>query len=480
MNALMSKGNVPQGGMTPKRAGNPVDWYFAEFERVRSGLAGADIPWLEAARRRALIRFGAMGFPTLRDEDWKYTSLAPVENRAFRTAIRADADLVEEALNKSELPPLLTGEGGGEGVNSMTYALTRTLYQGERGFNHELVFINGHFCESLSRLGQLPQGMRIESLAKTLARQEDVLYEHIQRQAERTGDAFAALNAAFMNDGVFIQVADGALVEDPIQLIFLSTGEAVASHPRIVIAAGANARLQVVESYQSLGMNSGLTNTLTEVCLGDGAEIEHAKLQLEGLKGHHFGHLLVRQGRDSRLVSHSISLGAALARHDVAIDLDGEGAQAVLNGLYLADGRQHVDHHTRIEHIKPHTTSEENYKGVLGGHARGVFNGKVTVHPQAQKSDARQSNKNLLLSANAEVDTKPELQIYADDVKCGHGATVGQLDEDAVFYLRSRGIDKGKAQGLLTYAFAEEVVSRIGVAPLRSLLKTRLARQFHL
>jgi Fe-S cluster assembly protein SufD len=465
MNALMSNPHpappplAGEGGAA--RTGNPVDWYFAEFERVRSDLAGADIPWLEAARRRALIRFGATGFPTLRDEDWKYTSLAPVENRTFRTVAKKGPG----SINVPDLDAI---------------AHSSSLIEPGPFFAcHELVFINGHYCEFLSHIGRLPAGTRIESLAMALARQEDVLYEHIQRQAECTGDALEALNAAFMNDGAFIQVADGVLVEDPIHLLFLSTGEAVASHPRIVIAAGANARLQVVESYQSLGMNSGLTNTLTEVCLDAGAQIEHAKLQWEGLKSYHFGHLFVRQGRDSRLVSHSVSLGAALARHNIAVDLDGEGASAMLNGLYLAEGRQHVDHHTRIEHLKPHTQSEENYKGVLGGHARGVFNGKVTVHPQAQKSDARQSNKNLLLSADAEVDTKPELQINANDVKCSHGATVGQLDEDAIFYLRSRGMDKREAQGLLTYAFAEEVVSRIGIAPLRSLLETRLARQFN-
>jgi Fe-S cluster assembly protein SufD len=283
----------------------------------------------------------------------------------------------------------------------------------------------------------------------------------------------AALNAAFMSDGAYIYLPDDAVIEDPVHLLFITTNqdEPLAVYPRVFVEAGANTRLTVVESYGSRGESQNLTNTLTEIVAQAQARIEHYKIQRESVSNYHLGKVCIEQGRGAQIISYSIALGAALARNDIAVRLGVEGAAVTLNGLYMVRGRQHVDHHTRIDHLSPHTSSEEFYRGVLDGYARAVFNGKVVVHEGAQKTDARQANQNLLLSRNAEVDTKPELQIYANDVKCSHGATVGSLDENALFYLRSRGINQDTARSLLTYAFAEEVLKGIGLAPIRACLE---------
>ncbi len=264
-----------------------------------------------------------------------------------------------------------------------------------------------------------------------------------------------------------------AVIEKPVNLLYLSglNDQPFASHPRNLIILSENSQATIIESYIGLDDSDYFTNTVTEVCMKQNAHLQHYKIQQESMQGYHVGNLNIAQAQDSNVESHSISLGGALVRNDIHSCLEATGAEIMMNGLYMATGRQHVDNHTRVDHLKPNTRSHEIYRGVLNDHARGVFNGKVVVHKDAQKTDAVQSNANLLLSDNAEVDTKPELEIYADDVKCAHGATVGQLDQDMLFYLRSRSIDETTAKSLLTYAFAGEVIRKIKLDPVRKRLE---------
>jgi Fe-S cluster assembly protein SufD len=333
---------------------------------------------------------------------------------------------------------------------------------------HELVFINGLFAERLST----PHAA-LQSLAKA----PELASGYLNRNVDPAASAFAALNTAFMADGGLLCVPDDTIIESPINLMFLSTPRdaSFVSHPRNILVLGRNSSAVVIESYIGLRDAEYFTNAVTEVFLGPGSKLVHYKVQQESTNAFHVGGMIVKQDRDSRLESHSISLGGALARNDLETTLAAEGAQVVMNGLYMAGGTQHVDNHTKIIHEKPHTRSEEYYRGVLDGRARAVFNGKVIVKENAQKTDAHQSNANLLLSGDAEVDTKPELEIYADDVKCSHGATVGQLDQDMLFYLRSRAIPEETARNLLVFAFAEDVIDRLGFAPVRERLEHQVA-----
>lgn len=429
------------------------DRYLAQFEQQRAHLPGARQAWLGDLRDAAMARFAALGFPTPKDEDWKYTPTAPIERREFRLA-----DGAPDGITANELQPFLLDDAA----------------------EHLLVFVNGHFVPALSRLQALPRGVTLTSLAAALEHAPDALRAHLTQSQRLDGHAFAALNTAFMRDGAYLHLAPGAVVTAPIHLLHLSSAAADAPHvayPRIIIIAEDNSQATIVETYAGLGETGYFTAAVTELLVGPNAIVDHYKLQQEGLRAFHVGALYARQERDSVFSSHSLSLGGALVRNDLRALLDAEGADCTLNGLYVAGGRQHVDNHTRIDHAKPHGTSRECYKGILDGMARGVFNGRVVVHPDAQKTDAYQSNKNLLLSAGAEVDTKPQLEIYADDVKCAHGATVGQLDDDAIFYLQSRGIRREDARSLLTYAFASDIVGRIKLPALRGRLERLLAAQ---
>jgi Fe-S cluster assembly protein SufD len=286
-----------------------------------------------------------------------------------------------------------------------------------------------------------------------------------------------ALNAAFAPDGLLIDVDEGAAVDLPVRLLFVMTTAStpLMQSPRTIIRAGRASRLSVVEHYTGETGSEGFTNTVTQVIAGEDADVTHVRFQDESAKSTQIGNLIIDQAGGSAVAAHSLSFGALLARQDVHVRLNAPRSSVTLNGLYMVAGRQHVDHHTRIDHFHPDCRSEEHYKGILDGHGRGVFNGKVVVHANAVKTDAQQSNRNLLLSKDAEVDTKPELEIYADDVKCAHGATVGQLDANAIFYLRSRGLDADTARGLLTYAFACDIVNRIGIDTLQHDIAARVA-----
>jgi Fe-S cluster assembly protein SufD len=419
--------------------------YREQFAQVVSRRVDAGPPWLQRTRAAAFERFAELGLPSLRDEDWKYTSVAVLEKHAFKL-----------------VPASLNGVGADQ--------LARFALDG----SHLLVFVNGRYAPNLSRPGRLPGGAEVGSLAAAVADRPDRFESLLARDAEVLVNGFTALNAAFWADGVHIDLAAGCSVDEPIQLLFIATDADLAIHPRNIVRAGAGSHAEIIEHYIGLNDSAYFTNAVTQIQLDPGAALIHTKLQQESLRGYHIADIRADQGLDSRFTSQSFALGGLLSRNDIATRLDAEGCEATLIGLYMANGRQHMDHHTRVDHARPRGTSREFYKGVLDGAARAVFNGKVIVHADAQGTDAQQSNRNLLLSDRAEVDTKPQLEIYADDVKCTHGATVGQLDAAQIGYLRSRGLDEASARALLTFAFAEDVALRVGCVPLRARLEQLL------
>ncbi len=440
---------------------NPAEHYLSEFARLSGVLPGQTLDWLCQARETAIKRFARRGFPTQRDEDWKYTSVAAIENGRFG------------------LLPTSTYEDLAAVVTPLSVQVAALSLPDA----HLLVFVNGRLERGLCRLGELPSGVVLAGVGEMLERNpralEEVLKKTVlKKTSEKTpaadvdhpSSAFADLNLAFMSDGAYVFLPPGAIVEAPIQLLFIASEADLAVQPRNLLLAAEGSSAIIVEHHVAVGERSYFTNAVTQIVLGAGASIEHHKLQQESAKAFHIATVSVAQAADSRFISGSYALGARLARIGIAVELRAEGAACDLLGLYLVDGRQHVDHHTRIDHLKPRGTSREIYKGVLNGAARAVFNGRVVVHPDAQGSDAVQTNRNLLLSENAEVDTKPQLEIWADDVKCSHGATVGQLDEAQVFYLRSRGIDPASARALLTRAFAREMIDRVRFLSLQDRL----------
>jgi Fe-S cluster assembly protein SufD len=413
--------------------------YLADFARVAGALPGARVPWLERIRAAALDAFAQRGFPTKHDEEWKYTSVAAFEKQAFLALPERDDE-----------------------ADAVTIARRFAL---DHAGGHLLVFHHGRHVPALSSPGTLPPGATLASLADMLTARPEALEPYLADEAPQS--AFGDLNTAFMADGAWLHLKRGTVLEAPVHLLFLSTGAGAASHVRNLIVAEEGAQASVIEHYAGADGVVYFTNAVTRIFAADNAVVEHHKLQQESGAAFHVAGMQAIQQRDSRLASHSFSLGGALTRNDIATVFDATGCEAVLNGLYLADGSQHVDNHTRIDHRQPNGSSRENYRGVLDGRSHAVFNGKVIVHPGAQKTNAYQANHNLLLSREAEIDTKPQLEIFADDVKCNHGATVGRLDEAQLFYLRSRGIAEGVARNMLVHAFAYDVIERIRVASLR-------------
>ena len=320
-------------------------------------------------------------------------------------------------------------------------------------------------------------GIIVCSLACALAEHRDLVEPHLARYANYSAHAFAALNTAFLHDGAFIYLPPEAVVEEPISLNSTVT---TASEPplmwprRRLIVAGRNSQATICERYSGAPALTYFTNAVTEIVLDEGAIIDHYKVQQEGDAAFHIATTQIQMGRSSRFSSHNLTFGGKLTRNDINAILDGEGCECTLNGLYMGDGEQLIDNHTRIDHARPHGTSHELYKGILDGKARGVFSGRIYVHQDAQKTDAKQTNQTLLLSDDAIIDTKPQLEIFADDVKCTHGATVGQLDAESLFYLRSRGIGREEARALLTFAFANDIIGRVKIEPLRAELESRL------
>ena len=409
--------------------------------------------WLSPIRERAMAAFRAAGFPTTKNEDWHFTNPSPIAEATF-TPMRGPAGTVSAA----QVASLLFGE---------------TSWP-------RLVFINGRFVPSLSTNGV--EGVKAMSLAVAYREEPSLLERHLTRQADTQDPAqvFSAINTALMQDGAVVHVQRGANIETPINLLFLSDESASggANHPRVLIVAEAQSQATIIEQYASVGGTRYFTNAVTEGWVGDGATLNLFRLQREARDAFHVGTTAVRQERDSHFVSFSFVTGAELSRINVYADLKGQGCGATLNGLYMLDGRQHCDHQTRIVHAEPDCYSRELYKGVLDDSSHGVFNGKVYVHPEAQKTDGKQTNNTLLLSERARIDTKPQLEIFADDVKCTHGATVGRIDETALFYMKSRGIPNHEARKLLTYAFCAEVLETIPVDALRDGLERLTMQRF--
>ena len=416
--------------------------YVDAFAARESALPGHDLEWLRGMRRAGIDAFSRSGFPTPRNEHWKYTNVSPIERRSF--------DL---AAPSSRVAP--AGGPGGRVPNGCASPC--------------LVFVDGRVDRKLSSVRALPPGVRIEDFTSVVEHDSGFLEGRLGTIVSPEKSAFTALNAAFMDAGAVVRVAPDTVVDAPVHLVFVSGSPECerAYSPRIVIAAGAGSRIAVVEHFIGLDDTVYLDNVVTEIEVAEGAAVEHHKVQRASTGAYHVAALEAKLASGASFHSWAASLGARLSRHDIEVSLQHEHAQCSLDGLYVANGRQHVDFHTNVEHIAPHCESHEYYKGIAGGRGRGVFNGRVHVHPDAQKTEAHQTNRNLLLSRNAEIDTKPQLEIHADDVKCSHGATIGQLDEHMLFYLRSRGIDESAARGMLTYGFARDVVDRIALPELR-------------
>jgi Fe-S cluster assembly protein SufD len=419
---------------------------------------GRDQPaWLASIRQAGLARFTELGLPTLKHEDWRFTNVAPLAQQPFQSATES----ARESLDPSVLARLpLSGLPG-----------------------DRLVFVDGHFAPALSRVGPQPAGVRLGSLAAALREDTALVEPCLGRWSRAEANAFTALNEAMFQDGAFIHVPAGTTLAEPVQLIFLTTGHTpgVASQPRNLILTGRESRITILEVHAGLAEAPTFTNTVTELAVGEHATVEHLKLQDERAGAFHFAALYAHLGRSSNLVAHSFALGSRLARQNIRTVLDGEGIECVLNGLYLGASAQLLDHHMIVDHARPHCASHEYFNGILADRARGVFHGRILVRPGAQKTDAKQTNKNLLLSNQATADTKPQLEIYADDVKCTHGATVGQLNPESIFYLRSRGIPADTARRMLIHAFAGEIIERIRCVPAREeldrLVWQRLDRQ---
>ena len=404
---------------------------------------------LASIREDAARRFDELGFPSRRDEEWRFTNVSSIAKTQFAAA--------PSALNAREAEQF-----------------EQRLYPRESG--PRLVFINGRHSPALSAGQKLPWGIR----ATPLREANGAVEAHLTRYADYRDHAFVALNTANFEDGAYIEIPPGTVVDEPIHLVFLATGGdvPVVSHPRSLIVIGAGSHATVVESYVGHGAEY-FTNAVTEIVAGDHSVVDHYKLQEEDERSSHIATLQVQIGRDANFSTHSISLGGGgLVRNDINAVL-AEGSDATVNGLYLASGSQHIDNHTAIDHAKPYGMSHELYKGILGGTSTAVFNGKIIVHQDAQKTDAKQTNRNLVLSENATIHTKPELQIHANDVRCTHGATIGQLDPEAIFYLQSRGIGKEQAGDLLLHAFAREIIDRVKVGPVRARLEQMLLERLH-
>jgi len=417
--------------------------YVKDFQAFASNGAAGAPPWLREIREGAIARFAALGFPTMKQEAWRFTSVAPIAEQHFTLA-----------------PPLVSRLPSPAVVESLAL-----------GLGPRIVVVDGRYAPGLSSLAGLPEGVQATSLAAATRAGPggELARRHLARYAPWQDNAFAALNTAFLADGAFVHIAADTALAQPLEILFLATSGAgggaadgpAVSHPRSLFVVERGARAALIESYASLADGVQWTNAVTETVVGEAARVELYRVQREGRNAYHIATTQSRQERDSYLALHALTLGGSLARHDITTVLDGPGAELILNGLYLLGGSQHADHHTVIDHAQPHCASHEFFNGVLAERAHGVFNGRIIVRPGAQRTDSKQTNNNLLLSTEARADSQPQLEIYADDVKCTHGSTVGPLDQTALYYLRSRGLSPETARSLVTYGFAAEILGRM-------------------
>ncbi len=429
------------------------DLYVSSFRALEREFAARGPQWLFRVRQEAIQSFARLGFPSVHDEDWRFTNVAPLTKVLFQAA-PDETDTWKGERLESALP----GDAPGES-NAI-----------------RLVFVNGYYSRRLSTVRGLPRGVEAGSLAALLQEQDGAAEAHLARYADHRVHPFVALNTAFWKDGAYLRFPKGTVLGAPVHLVYVSTADEVplVSFPRSLIVAERETQVTVVESYVGMGRGVCFSNAVTEIVAGENATLDHYKLQRENDRSFHVGALQVYADRNANAASCSVSLGGALVRNEVTAVLDAEGAECALHGLYLARGRQHVDNHTALDHVKPHGSSRELYHGILSDSATAVFNGRIIVRPGAQKTDAIQKNRNLLLSPDAVIDTKPQLEIYNNDVRCTHGATIGQLDAEALFYLRSRGIGAEQARDLLINAFAADVVERVKPAGVRAWVEDAL------
>ena len=401
----------------------------------------------QAIRQSATNQMRELPFPTPRTEDWRFTNVAPLVQTPFEPADPA------ARIDAAQLPAPAAPD-----------AL-------------RLTFVNGWFAAQLSTIDRLPAGLAIGNLAN--ATLEQTL--RLARIAAADEQIFTALNTALLHDGAFVLLSDNVVIQRPIEVVYLVHAEhnKVAITPRTLVVLGKNSQATVVERYAATAASSAayFTNAVTEIALGQGAVLDHYKVQEESLQAYHLANTQVVMGPAANFTTHYVAVGGALVRNEVRVRFDGPGGEATVNGLYLAGGKQHIDNYSVIDHAQPHCASHELYKGILADQAHGVFNGKIFVRKDAQKTDAKQTNKVLLLSDSATINTKPQLEIFADDVKCTHGATIGQLDADQIFYLQSRGIPAEQARRLLTFAFANDIVGRIKIAAIRQQLEKVLVER---
>jgi len=421
---------------TPRAAHKAAEPFLEKFRRFES--EPQPPAWLLPLRKAGMARFAELGFPTVQDEDWRFTNVAPLARLPFK--------------------PM---SGSADSAAAARAALEKYIFKALPG--SRLVFVNGHFNAALSAIVRVPDGVTIDSLATALTTDSALIERQLGRLALTEDNAFAALNQALFPDGGYVHIPANRSVAEPIQLIFISTarhsGDTI--QPRNLIIAGAGSKATVIESYLAADDAAYFTNAVTEIVAGDNAMLEHVKFQDEAPDAFHLATIAGNLGRTSQVNIHSFALGAKLSRNNIRAKLAGEGLECILNGLYLTRGEQLADHHMIVEHAQPHCASHEYFNGILDDKSKGVFHGRIYVHPVAQKTDAKQTNKNLLLSDDATADTKPQLEIYADDVKCTHGATIGQLNDESIFYLRSRGLGKDTARRMLIHAFAGEIIARV-------------------
>ena len=422
--------------------------YTAEYPAVAPRLPGLHLPWLKILREEALNHFSANGFPSPREEEWRYTNVSAIEKKLFQPALTEASDEIDRQWLDS-------------------YRLQDAW---------SVVLLNGRFSAGLSSLEYLPDPVSVLSMEDALAEHPDWVEAHLGKAVDNGENGFIAFNTAWFADGVFVRIPPKFELAKPIQVLHVMTEADALATTRSLIIADAMAQAEIVETF--IGTDSAyLSAAVTEVFTGPNADLALYKLQIESEKAYHFGGTYIMQARDARFAHHNYTFGGLLARSDIHVDMD-HASECSLNGLYVGGRRQHIDNHTRINHLKPFASSRELYKGILDDRARGVFQGRVIVAENAQKTDSEMNNRNLLLSADAEADTKPQLEIYADDVKCGHGVTVGQLDEKSVFYLQSRAIDEETARNMLTFAFANEMVDKIKVRALHDLVLGELLQRF--
>ena len=418
------------------------------YNKISDSLPGQSITWLKTLREQAAKRFSTRGFPSLREEEWRYTNVSAIEKKLFS--------------------PVLNSESGALDIDELNRYLLEDAWS--------IVLVDGHFSESLSKLHDLPETVKVMNMATALEEQAEVLENYFSLAVDSAENGFVAFNTAWFSDGIFIHVPAKEVLAKPVQILHVVTQAGFMANTRHIIAVDESAEAKVIESF--IGCDEAYcTAAVMEVIVGQNADLTLYKLQLEGDKAYHFGGTYVKQARDSRFSHHNFAFGGLLARSDIHSDLE-QASECDLNGLSLGEKRQHIDNHTRINHLQPHAISRELYKAVLNQRARSVFQGRVLVAEQAQKTDSDMHNHNLLLSDDAEADTKPQLEIYADDVKCAHGVTVGQLDEKSIFYLQSRCVDKATARNMLTFAFANEMVEKIKLKSLHDKVLEQLLVRF--